>query len=60
MLEIALWLEQLVQGSVDSSYHAAAHTRLAIGGRHLDARVIRAAAIDDELRFALGLATAPP
>src|SRR5262249_12642607 len=50
-LELALWLKQLIQGSVDRSYRAAAHTRLTIGGRSFDARVLAAAVTDDDLGF---------
>jgi hypothetical protein len=50
-LELALWLKQLIQGSVDRSYRAAAHTRLTIGGRAFEARVVRATVTDDALGF---------
>jgi hypothetical protein len=59
-LEAALWLEQLIQGSVDASYRAAAHTRLAVGGHHLDARLLRATTVGDDLAFTLALTAAPP
>jgi hypothetical protein len=52
-LEAGLWLKQLVQGSVDRSQRAAARTELAFGGRRFVTRVVRAAVVDDELRFAL-------
>ncbi|TMQ21648.1 MAG: hypothetical protein E6J90_13855 [Deltaproteobacteria bacterium] len=58
-LEVALWLKQLLQGSLDSSYRAAAHTRLTIGGHRFVARVLGATATGDELRFTLGFAAAP-
>jgi hypothetical protein len=58
-LEAALWIKQLIQGSVDSSYRAAAHTELTIGGRRFAARVLGAAAEGDDLDFTLGIATAP-
>jgi hypothetical protein len=56
-LELGLWLKQLIQGSVDRSYRAAAHTRLTIGGRQLVSRVTRAAVVGDDL--ALELAATP-
>jgi hypothetical protein len=55
MLEIALWLKQLVQGSIDRSRRAAAHTQLTIGGRPFEARAVRAAVAGDELAFELRL-----
>src|SRR6185436_17449262 len=58
MLEIALWLKQLVQGSIDRSRRAAAHTRLTIGGRAFEARAVRAAVVGDELAFELRLTSA--
>jgi hypothetical protein len=58
-LEAALWLKQLILGSVDSSYRAAAHTQLTIGGRPFTARVLGAAATGDELMFTLGFAASP-
>jgi len=57
--ELALWLKQLILGSVDSSYRAAAHTRLTVGGRHFEARVVGAAVSGDDLGFALGFAASP-
>jgi hypothetical protein len=59
ILEAGLWLKQLIQGSIDSSYRAAAHTRLTIGSRHLDAKVLGAAIAGDDLAFTLALAAAP-
>jgi len=58
-LEAALWLKQLIQGSVDSSRRAAAHTRLTIGGRTLMTRVVGAAMAGDELAFALQVVAEP-
>jgi len=55
-LEIALWLKQLIWGSVDSSYRAAAHTRVTVGGHRFVARILRAAASREELTFTLGFA----
>jgi hypothetical protein len=55
-IEIALWIKQLIFGSVDSAYRAAAHTRLTVGGHPLSARIVRAAATGDELGFALAFA----
>jgi hypothetical protein len=61
VIELALWLKQLVQGSVDRSRQAAAHTRLTVGGRTLTTRAVRAAVNGDELQFELQLSsTAPP
>jgi hypothetical protein len=58
---IALWLKQLVQGSVDRSRQAAAHTQLTIGGRRFTTRAVRAAVAGDELQFELGFTSdAPP
>jgi hypothetical protein len=58
MLEIALWLKQLVQGSIDRSRRAAAHTQLTVGGRAFEARAVRAAVVGDELAFELRLTSA--
>lgn len=58
-LEVALWIKQLIQGSVDRSYRAAAHTELTIGGHRLATRVLGAAASDDDLAFTLALAPVP-
>ncbi|HEX8107781.1 MAG TPA: hypothetical protein VF516_08620, partial [Kofleriaceae bacterium] len=58
-VEVALWLKQLIQGSVDSSYRAAARTELTIGGRRFAARMLGAAAAGDDLTFTLGFATVP-
>jgi hypothetical protein len=58
-LEVALWIKQLIQGSVDNSYRAAARTELTIGGRRFAARVLGAAASGDDLAFTLGFAPAP-
>ena len=58
-LEVALWIKQLILGSVDSSYRAAARTQLTIGGHRFAARVVRATAAGDDLGFTLGLAAAP-
>ena len=58
-LEVGLWIKQLIQGSVDNSYRAAARTELTIGGRRFAARVLGAAASGDDLAFTLGLAPAP-
>jgi len=60
VIEIALWLKQLVQGSVDRSRQAAAHTQLTIGGRTFTTRAVRAAVIDDELQFELRFSSDPP
>lgn len=58
-LEVALWIQQLIQGSIDSSYRAAARIELTIGGRRFAARVLGAAAIGDDLALTLEFATAP-
>ncbi|HEX7843413.1 MAG TPA: hypothetical protein VF469_38335, partial [Kofleriaceae bacterium] len=58
-IELALWLKQLILGSVDSSYRAAAHTRLTVGGRPFEARVLGAAVADGDLDFVLRFAAAP-
>jgi hypothetical protein len=61
VIELALWLKQLVQGSVDRSRQAAAHTQLTVGGRTFTTRAVRAAVVDDELQFALQFSSeAPP
>lgn len=57
-LELALWLKQLIQGSVDRSFRAAAHTRLSVGGRDFEARVLGASATDDDLAFRIDFAAA--
>ncbi|HET7499639.1 MAG TPA: hypothetical protein VFK02_01505 [Kofleriaceae bacterium] len=49
----ALWLKQLIWGSVDRSRQAAAHTRLTLGGQTFTTRAVRAAVADDELQFEL-------
>jgi len=65
-IEIALWLKQLIQGSIDRSRQAAAHTQLTVGGRTFTTRAVRAAMVDDELQFELQFSrdaptpTAPP
>lgn len=53
VIEIALWLKQLVQGSIDRSRKAAAHIQLTVGGRTFTTRAVRAAVAGDELQFAL-------
>jgi hypothetical protein len=58
-LEVGLWLKQLIQGSVDRSYRAAARTELTIGGHRFAARMLGAAATGDDLAFTLGFAPAP-
>lgn len=58
-LEVGLWIKQLIQGSVDRSYRAAAHTELRIGGHRLAARALGAAVSGDDLAFTLGFAPAP-
>jgi hypothetical protein len=52
-IEIALWLKQLLQGSIDRSRQAAAHTQLTVGGRAFTTRAVRAEVVDDELQFEL-------
>jgi hypothetical protein len=58
-LEAALWVKQLLEGSVDSSRRAAAHTRLHAGPRELATRVVRAANPDHELILELVLEPVP-
>jgi len=58
-LELGLWLKQLIQGPVDRSYRAAAHTELTIGDRKLVTRVVGAVMIGDDLELALQLAPQP-
>jgi hypothetical protein len=61
VIEIALWLKQLIQGSIDRSRRAAAHTRLTVGGRTFTTRAVRAQVVGDELDFALRFSSdAPP
>lgn len=60
VIEAALWLKQLVQGSVERSRRAAAYTRLTVGGRTFTTRAVRAAMDDDELAFALEISSDPP
>jgi len=60
VLEIALWLKQLIQGSIDRSRQAAAHTQLTVGGRTFTTRAVRAAVGNDELQFELRFASAAP
>jgi hypothetical protein len=59
-VEAGLWIKQLIQGSVDRSYRAAAHTQLTVGGHRFAARALGAAAAGDDLAFTLGLAPAEP
>ena len=59
-LEVGLWLKQLLQGPIDSSYRAAAHTELTIGDRHLVTRVVRAAVVGDDVEVGLQLAPTRP
>ncbi|MDQ3365660.1 MAG: hypothetical protein M3680_09555 [Myxococcota bacterium] len=47
------WVKYFVVGWSDRSKRVAAHTRVEVRGRALDTRVIGAALVDDELRFAL-------
>jgi len=60
VLEAALWLKQLIFGSVDHARRAASHTRLTIGGRTFTARVVQAAVNNDALEFELRLASEHP
>jgi hypothetical protein len=57
-LELALHIKQLLQGSVDRSYRAAADTRLTVGGRTFDARITSAHAAPEAVHFAFDLAPA--
>jgi hypothetical protein len=60
VIELALWLKQLIQGAVDRSRQAAAHTQLTVGGRTFTTRAVRAAVVDDELSFELRFSSAAP
>ncbi|HEX2690736.1 MAG TPA: hypothetical protein VHN14_29170 [Kofleriaceae bacterium] len=60
VIEIALWLKQRIQGSVDRSRQAAAHTQLTVGGRTFTTRAVRAAVVDDELTFELQFSSNAP
>jgi hypothetical protein len=61
VIGIALWLKQLIQGAVDRSRRAAAHTQLTVGGRTFTTRAVRAAADGDGVAFELRLSSdAPP
>ena len=60
VLEIALWLKQLIQGSIDRSRQAAAHTQLTVGRRTFRTRAVRAAVVDGELQFELRFASDAP
>jgi hypothetical protein len=61
VLEVALWLKQLLRGAVDESRKAAARTQLTIGGRTFTTRVVGAAVTaDGELSLALQLTGVPP
>jgi hypothetical protein len=59
-IEAALWIKQLIQGSIDSSRRAAAQTRFTAGRRVFVTRVVRAAITDDELALALVLEPSTP
>lgn len=58
IIEVAAAVKYFLFGWIDQSKQIAAHTRLIIGGRPLDARVTSAALDGGELRF--GLAFAAP
>ncbi len=60
VLEIALWLKQLIQGSIDRSRQAAAHVQLTVGGRTFTTRAVHAAVLDGELQFELRFASGAP
>lgn len=53
VIEAAAWAKYFITGSFDRSKKLAAHTQLTVGGRALETRVVGAALVDDELRFAL-------
>jgi hypothetical protein len=59
LLEVAAWVKYFLFGSLDLSRRVAAHTRLSIGGRSFESRVVAASLSREELRFGLALAVAP-
>jgi hypothetical protein len=56
LIEAGLWLQQLVEGSVDKTRREVAHARVRVGHRTLSGEVIRAGFASDELRLTLRLA----
>ena len=56
VIEAAAWVKYFVIGSLDRSKRVAAHTRITIGERTLETRVVEAGATNDEVRFALRFA----
>jgi hypothetical protein len=54
-LEAALWVKQLIQGSIDSTRKAATQTRFTFGERALVTRIIGATLADGEIDIALKL-----
>jgi hypothetical protein len=55
VIEAAAWVKYFLVGSLDRSKRIAAHTRLTVGKRTLETRVVGAELVDDEARFALRL-----
>lgn len=60
LIEAAAWVKYFLFGSLDLSKRVAARTRLSIGGRSFESRVVAASLTPSELRFALQLAVATP
>lgn len=56
VVEVAGWVKYFLVGALDRSKRVATHTRLAIGSRILETRVVDAAIQNDEVRFALKFA----
>lgn len=54
-LEVAVWLDQLVRGAVDTTKRTIAEADLTIGERSYTTRIVRASAAQDELSFGLEL-----
>lgn len=52
-IEVAAWAKYFLTGWIDRSKAVAAHTRLDVGGRVLEARVVNAKLAHDELTLAL-------
>jgi hypothetical protein len=55
LVEAGLWLQQLVQGSIDSTRRGLARMRVSVGHRTVSGEVLRAGLIADELRFVIRL-----
>ncbi|HEY0195171.1 MAG TPA: hypothetical protein VGC42_28850 [Kofleriaceae bacterium] len=59
LLELGLWLKQLVLGAADHARRAAAQVQLTAGGRTFTTRAVRARFARGELAFPLALSAAP-